>query len=534
AQTTVADFFGGMENVSATTLVDWLPDDRAYQDRPWYQWILIPHELAHQWFGDDVTTENWANTWLNEGFAEFMPGQYWLAKGGRHLADDYYLDEYTDFMGVEHRRSMPVAAQGSNNIYPKGALVLRMLKWYLGPDEFWASLHTYLEQHRLDNATTDDLRQAILDATGRNLDRFFLEWLYDAGYPAFHVDATYSDSAHTLTLAVEQTQKDTATADSTGFKYETPLVFHMPVTVRVGTKGDDVAQTFQLDARKQSLVVEGVSGPPTYVIFDDGNRILKTLDFDEPTAWLAAQLTHDPDLWNRAWVLDQLVKRKDDEAAVSAIADAATGADYFRTRAAAAEALGQIGDAGLPALRRALADTSAQVRSAAVAALGEVGGKKAIGLIRAAMRTDSSYAVAAAAVSALATAKAPGMKAVIREALAEPSYRDAVQQAGLAAIMATGDTTFLPAVDSLVGTAPVALYALGALANRGNAHALDLLVGHLNDASASTRRRAVSVLGQVRPQVALPALEAAQASLKYDDTNAMVKRLIERLTHRGG
>jgi len=42
AQTTVADFFGGMENVSATTLVDWLPDERAYLDRPWYQWILIP------------------------------------------------------------------------------------------------------------------------------------------------------------------------------------------------------------------------------------------------------------------------------------------------------------------------------------------------------------------------------------------------------------------------------------------------------------------------------------------------------------
>src|SRR6266571_1376433 len=61
AQTTVADFFGGMENVSATTLIDWLPDERAYLDRPWYQWILIPHELAHQWFGDYVTLENWAN-----------------------------------------------------------------------------------------------------------------------------------------------------------------------------------------------------------------------------------------------------------------------------------------------------------------------------------------------------------------------------------------------------------------------------------------------------------------------------------------
>src|SRR6185437_1920353 len=80
AQTTVADFVGGMENVSSTTLVDWLPDARAYQDVPWYRRSLIPHELAHQWFGDLVTAENWANYWLNEGMAEFMPGQYWAVK----------------------------------------------------------------------------------------------------------------------------------------------------------------------------------------------------------------------------------------------------------------------------------------------------------------------------------------------------------------------------------------------------------------------------------------------------------------------
>src|SRR2546423_12011573 len=65
AQTTVADFFGGMENVSATTLIDGLPDERAYRDRPWYLWILIPHELSHQRFGDYTTTANWANIWLN-------------------------------------------------------------------------------------------------------------------------------------------------------------------------------------------------------------------------------------------------------------------------------------------------------------------------------------------------------------------------------------------------------------------------------------------------------------------------------------
>jgi aminopeptidase N len=144
AQTTVADFFGGQENVSATTLVDWLPDARAYQDRPEYGWILIPHELSHQWFGDYVTTINWANTWLNEGFAEFMPGQYWGRKLGAHVEQDYYRSESGTYMRTEARRSMPLASLGSNNIYEKGALVLEMLKNYLGPERFWASIHRYL------------------------------------------------------------------------------------------------------------------------------------------------------------------------------------------------------------------------------------------------------------------------------------------------------------------------------------------------------------------------------------------------------
>ena len=176
------------------------PTHAAYHDRPWYQYILIPHELAHQWFGDYVTTENWANTWLNEGFAEFMPGQYWQEKLGAHAAEDYYVDEYRQYLQIEARRSMPLASMGSNNIYPKGALVLQMLKDYLGPERFWAGVHTYLVQHAFGTATSEDLRQAVLAATGENLDWFWNEWIYGAGHPAFIVKATY-DSAKAQTVA---------------------------------------------------------------------------------------------------------------------------------------------------------------------------------------------------------------------------------------------------------------------------------------------------------------------------------------------
>src|SRR5437667_5664236 len=303
AQTTVASFFGGMENVSATTLVDWLPDRRAYRDRPWFQYILIPHELAHQWFGDYVTLSSWAGMWLNEGFAEFMPGQYWGGRLGAHAGQDYYSDEYRQYLEIEAQRSMPLASLGSNNVYPKGALVLEMLLRYLGPERFWASVHAYLGSHALGNAATDDFRQAVLDATGENLDWFWNEWMYQAGHPRFDVRAAWDSARATVTLAVKQTQVDSLKADSTGLRFTVPEVFRMPVTIRVGTAAGDVVHAARLDGREQTIAVPGVATAPTMVVFDDGNRVLKTLSFEEPTAWLATQLRRDADLWNRGWAI---------------------------------------------------------------------------------------------------------------------------------------------------------------------------------------------------------------------------------------
>ncbi|HXQ28187.1 MAG TPA: M1 family aminopeptidase [Gemmatimonadales bacterium] len=531
AETTVADFFGGMENVSATTLIDDLPDERAYRDRPWYSWILIPHELAHQWFGDYTTTENWANFWLNEGFAEFMPGQYWRARLGPAAEDDYYLDEYTDFLRIDARRRMPLASLGSNNIYPKGALVLRMLERYLGPERFWASLHTYLTRHALGSATSDDLRQAVLEATGENLSWFWDEWVYQAGFPEFSVSAAYDSTPGTLTLTVRQTQVDTAHADSTGLTYTTPTAFRMPVTIRVGTSSGDVTQRVELTMREQTITVDHLPSAPTMVIFDDGNTILKTLTFEEPTTWLATQLERDHDLWNQSWVIKQLTARSTDSVAVAALVRAATQADYNLTRAEAAEALAAVApERAVPALETVARDTSATVRRAAMEALGELGGERAAALARAAISSDSSYQVRAAAVGALTTADSAGRRAVIREALETPSYEEVIRTTALRAIVRSADTSFVDPVAAKLGDFRSPAFALAALANAGYGRALDSLSNHLNDARSYVRRWVVQAFQfSVRPDLAVARLEAVEPYLRYPDTRSAVAKALDRL-----
>jgi aminopeptidase N len=531
AQTTVADFFGGMENVSATTLVDWLPDAKSYQDRPWYQHILIPHELAHQWFGDYATLSNWANMWLNEGFAEFMPGQYWREKLGAHLEQDYYLDEYRQFMAIDARRRMPLASLGSNNIYPKGALVLEMLYRHLGDQPFWAGVHRYLTTHAFGNAISDDLRQAFLEATGENLDWFWSEWVYSAGYPEFTVTSAYDPAAHRVTLAVTQTQRDTLKADSAGMRYVVPEVFRMPVTVRVGTSsGEDVIRTIWIRQRDDTLAIDGVNSAPTMIVFDDGNRILKKLSFEQPSLQLAVQLQRDSDLWNRWWVIQQLATRTADQTAQRALADAAVGSDYFLTRQQAAGALGGFpASVALPALARAARDTSSQVRQAAIDALARVGGPQAVAIARSAWQQDSSYSVRASALSTIVRLDTTDRRRLIAEGLRTPSYRDAIQNAAIGAAVRSGDTSFVTSMQSLIGEQQVPSFALGAMAARGSQRALDLLVSDLNDKRAYVRQWALTAIVQsVGADRGLAALRSAQPTLAYADMRAGVQRVVKQ------
>lgn len=531
AQITVADFFGGMENVSATTLVDWLPDARAYADRPWYQHILIPHELAHQWFGDYVTSANWANFWLNEGFAQFLPGQYWAGKQGRHAGDDYYLDEYRQFMGIDGNRRMPLAALGSNNIYPKGALVLEMLRKYLGDERFWAGIRRYLSNHAYGVATSDDLRQAFLQATGENLAWFWEEWVYQAGFPEFLVSATWDSAQATVTVNVKQQQRDTLPADSSGFRYSVPEVFRMPVTVRVSTAGGDIARRVELTEREQVITIPEVATAPTMVIFDDGNRILKRLEFDQPTTWLAAQLAQDPDLWNLSWVIDQLALRRDDSEALAALLRAATASDYFLIRVKAVAALGGFAGPGVPAaLLEALRDSSAQVRAAAAEALAEFPTSEVSTAVRAAWERDTSYVVRAAALGTLVRFEPGEAHTLLQRGLMMPAYQDVIQDAALFGILQTGDTTLVNDVAAAVPTVPNAAHVLAAFAARGHGPALRMLEEYVYSPRAAVRQRALRAFQfSLPPAITLNRLSALRTNAPSDRVREEIDSTLARL-----
>jgi len=305
----------------------------------------------------------------------------------------------------------------------------------------------------------------------------------------------------------------------------------MPLAIRVGTASGDVIRRVVLEARDQMIEIPGLPGAPTMVVFDDGNAVLKELTFEQPTAWLATELRRDADLWNRQWVIEQLGKRAGDTAAAAALAWAATSADYLLTRAGAAEALGQF-PAGLAQapLEAALRDTSAQVRRAAVSSLGEVAGQRAVELARATFRDDSSYEVRAAALLALVSADSTAARQAISWGLETPSYQDVIRDAALRMVAQTGDTTWFAQLEAMAGAERLPLHVLGALANRGSATALHLLVAHLDDNRRYVRRWALEAFRfTVHPDLAREALTPVADRLKYAETRRAVADALEQL-----
>ncbi|HEX2400782.1 MAG TPA: M1 family metallopeptidase, partial [Mycobacterium sp.] len=164
----MTDRFGPYPFGSVGAIVDNAPDigyALETQTKPLFSILpresVIAHELTHQWFGDSVTPADWADIWLNEGFATFGDFLWREHTGGPTLAQSFQ-----QFMAVPAAApfwSQPPANPGSparmfDNfaVYLRGAATLQALRAKVGDDVFFGILRDWAAEHRWGNVTTAD------------------------------------------------------------------------------------------------------------------------------------------------------------------------------------------------------------------------------------------------------------------------------------------------------------------------------------------------------------------------------------------
>lgn len=175
---------------------------------------LLAHEIAHQWFGNYATEKSFAHLWLSEGFATYMTILYLENKYGKDTAIAMLKEDREQAINFGKSNPLPVVNNTQDymallnaNSYQKGGWVLHMLRCELGDSIFWKSIQLYYSTYGGKTADTDDLRKIFEKVSGKNLEKFFQQWLFTAENPSLKITWKRFPKEEKLSITVEQIQQ---------------------------------------------------------------------------------------------------------------------------------------------------------------------------------------------------------------------------------------------------------------------------------------------------------------------------------------
>ena len=186
------------------------------------------HELAHEWYGNLVTVQDWKDFWLHEGPATYLEALYaehLQGDSAYHARTDYFRGQMTGGSPIARREPTTAEAIYNRDVYYRGALTLHTLRYVVGQKALRTLLRRFVYPEGTASAstapyrhvTTDDFVRLAEEVSGRSLDAFFQVYLYRADLP------TLKTQRKNETLRLEWT----TTGDVT---------FEVPVPVRVDGK----------------------------------------------------------------------------------------------------------------------------------------------------------------------------------------------------------------------------------------------------------------------------------------------------------
>ena len=268
--------WGAMENVGMVTYqqniiladpkVDRITRQRGYA-------VAAAHELAHQWFGDLVTTAWWDDIWLNEAFATWMERKLiaewkpeWQTRVG-DVSDKLRAAGEDSLISARKIRQPIVTKDDINNAfdaitYEKGASVIGMFENWMGPEEFRKGVQSYLKQYAFLATSAGEFLDTLSSSSKRNVTAAFSTFLNQAGVPIISVALDCAGGKATI-QAEQERFLPLGSSGSADQKWNVPLC------LRYGTGTTGQVQCTLLTQTSQRIALEGAKGCPEWVQAND-------------------------------------------------------------------------------------------------------------------------------------------------------------------------------------------------------------------------------------------------------------------------
>jgi len=237
-----------------------------------FNFDLVAHELAHQWFGDYATCASWQDIWLNEGFATYLNGLC-----HEHLVSvsdfrNYMSNTRTEVFKADNGSVFVIDTNNRSRLfsgrltYNKAAFVIHMLRWKLGDRAFFEGVRNYLKRPESSYGfgTNAGLKKELENASGQNLTEFFNDWYYGEGHPIYTIN--WNHIGNHLTVQIKQSSS-----------HPSVTFFNLPLPLLVRGKLGDT-----------TLIFDPVSKDNIFLA--DLNFIPESIEFD-PDVWVLGKST---------------------------------------------------------------------------------------------------------------------------------------------------------------------------------------------------------------------------------------------------
>ncbi len=427
AQVAVADFiYGGMEHTTCTTQTDrCLQDEIAHNELWYYPEMLASHELAHQWFGDLLTCNDWMHGWLNESFATYFEN-LWIehSKGKDEFDFEVYQEAQTYYEEDKNRYRRPIVSNiysepsdvFDRHLYEKGSQILNMIRFILGKEGFQKAISHYVNKHAHTAVQTEDLVESIREATGKNLTQLFDQWVYNAGYPELKVNVYYERKTKKVVMRVIQTSK---TDDKS--------LFQFPVSIGITHSNKKIEEKCVDITQREHRFSFPANGEPHNVVFDPENVILKNVVMQKPRKMWVYQLTNDPHPVQRIYAIQELAKSHSPDERAS-VFHALRHDAFWGVRAQTALILGTLNHPKAEEMLHQAyhSETNPRTQRAIVQALGNYQTNESTKLLKLATNRTDSYIVPSDAYKSLGKRKNPGDLDYLKKGAEKKSWNDII------------------------------------------------------------------------------------------------------------
>jgi tetratricopeptide (TPR) repeat protein len=238
---------------------------------------LLADAIAHQWWGVSVSPQTKDDWWLSDGFSRYSEAMY-VENAAGEAGMEVAIKEMS--VGALAYDTVPLSSVAKLDIYStefqslatdKGAMILHMLRWVLGEDNYNKTMRDFASTYAGEAATMADFQTVAEKYYGKQLTWFFTQWLDSTGAPEFKLKYTVYRLGN-----VPQDPKNGERAPGfrvTGEVAQDLDLFRMPVDIRVDTDGKTENKSIEVVGTNSPFSIE-TFGRPRKIAIDPDHHVL--------------------------------------------------------------------------------------------------------------------------------------------------------------------------------------------------------------------------------------------------------------------